>query len=546
MKIVHHLSVILREKIYVILLIFLFYPIASNFSSPVFPNVMMSNGRTPYISGSTGFSLEDHYWVSMLEPATEVREAAYYLDASFQSYYNRNGAWLEQQISPSISTESNLRMDYFSQNFSFFGSLSVINDDKYSSSHSEWNGLYSLMRSGGISFFAGPVSAFAARSRHFDAVTTPYALFANAVGPSVLHTDLSYNDPPFFYRTRWILLNRDSGEGYPDRGANLHFYGITLPWGMFFGFQGAAVYTGDFIDPEFFFNPVPMFFSQYSLNSQGKPWEQTGNDNYIMGYFWEWDTRETDVRLMDYPFYAQTQILIDDFATLPFLRISDEYMNPNKIAWNLGGRLFFRWGSAGFYHGGATKYTFQPTGNANTNLHYGYNYYPAVTYGKKDGTIMPILSQDNAIGFQHGENCIAFMTDVSAEIGMDQNEFSLWSGRLYGSLEYTVTADQSPANPWHQYTWFPREGNENPTRLLDSEVLEHRLSMRLSFEKTIGDFTLLTGVFFGHVWNQLGITPVPEELAVENVNDIPYFSPQPGQYAFFFTPLFSLSYTFSY
>ena len=80
------------------------------------------------------------------------------------------------------------------------------------------------------------------------------------------------------------------------------------------------------------------------------------NDNNAMGLFVDW-------RKPLYYLYAQW--LVDDisldFLIPTFLRdeLGSDRRIPQKWAWSLGGYYEFPFGRLGFYHAGATKYTFQ-------------------------------------------------------------------------------------------------------------------------------------------------------------------------------------------
>ena len=58
----------------------------------------------------------------------------------------------------------------------------------------------------------------------------------------------------------------------------------------------------------------------------------------------------------------------------------DSSQNPSKIAWSFGGTYNFSFGKMGFFHAGATKYTFQSSGNTEGDYNYGYNFYQSTTY----------------------------------------------------------------------------------------------------------------------------------------------------------------------
>lgn len=191
-----------------------------------------------------------------------------------------------------------------------------------------------------------------------------------------------------------------------------------------------------------------MYFTQLVNSTYGKPWTQRSNENSLMGIFGEYGWGEASV-------FAQ--FLIDDWNEMGIDWLAPgEWNNPAKFAWSLGGDLSMPVGTIGFYHAGATKYTFAPTyagdqpdGFRDYNA-YPYSNYP-VTECTKGGTLEPILPSDNYIGYLHGENNIAFMTTFSsAAFGMTYD----------ASLEYTIGGTKAPTNPWHEADWHSQQGTE--------------------------------------------------------------------------------------
>ena len=201
----------------------------------------------------------------------------------------------QQPFNQYLSFEAEHETDYID----FFWKFSVCNDRKYQPSHGEefYFGYYFFLEDGGVIFNYENLSITAGRTRLGDQIDSPYSLFVSSKIIPALTAELDYDDGTFFYTSRWTELNRDSaltdslGAPWPDRGWQHNSYGIYL--GDFkLGFQDSLVYTGRSFDPEYFLNPLPGFFKQYVRVSPGKPWQITGNDNSIMGFFLEYEKDE--------------------------------------------------------------------------------------------------------------------------------------------------------------------------------------------------------------------------------------------------------------
>jgi hypothetical protein len=355
--------------------------------------------------------------------------------------------------------------------------------------------LYFFMEEGGARLHFGPLSLDAGRFRHYDVIDSPYSLFENSNGNATVLLSLRYEDDFFFYQSRWLELNNRSymnatatytasdssiqpitafPSGYPDRGANIKTYGFKIAKGMRFGFQDAAVYTGRSFDLEYLLNPIPQYFIQYAKTNGGRPWATGGNENDIVGIFWDWARED------GYSFDAQ--ILVDDFS-IHGLSPSTLPDNPWKLAWTLGGRRETDFGSFGFYHAGATKCTFEPitmgdAASVQENC-YGYTYSPDTrfddSYDFDFSNPQPIQIEDNSIGYKYGENNLAFQADWKYELKDDY--------KLCAALEYVIAGSNSPANPWGELLKHP-----SGTKLLDDAVLEHRVLAKLAGTKSIGDW----------------------------------------------------------
>ena len=398
-----------------------------------------------------------------------------------------------------------------------FWSFSVCNDDKYQPSHGDelFFGFYFYIENGGFEFTYEDLSVTLGRTTMNDRVDSPYSLFVSSKIIPALLADVSYDDGTFFYTSRWTELNRNSALGFPDRGWQYNTYGLYL--GDFrLGFQDSLIYTGRSFDVEYFLNPLPSFFRQYTRVSAGKPWQVTGNDNSIMGFFVDWKPDSG---------YAYTQVLIDDFNANAIFN-PEGAQNPNKIAWSLGGYYDFEFGTFGLYNAGATKYTFQSYGDGNGDLMYGYSFYPATTYTVND-VIMPIEPEDTYIGYYNGENNLSFLFDYTAEwfdIG------------IYSSLEFSLSGTKSPANAWTEYSWW-EQAPEAGTKFLDSTVLEKKLVLTAGASRALPEIKLENLIVsmaleVGYIWNVLELTGTLEG----DVNQEQYWAPSANH-----KPVFSIS-----
>lgn len=346
-----------------------------------------------------------------------------------------------------------IAMSHVDEVFFVSAALAGGNDRTYASSHDlYWNDHFFRIQNAGIGVRLGPLALRGGRFAHDDVLDAPYSLFVSSRDLHVPLAEISYSDGVFSYLSRWIGLTMYSALAYPNRGAVVKWYGLDLG-AVSFGFQDAVVYTNRVFDFEYFVSPIPGFFTQYTQTGVDAPWRRAGNDNSIMGFYGRYEARTLDV---------SAQVLIDD-ANSNFLFDPQGVANPFKMAWMLAAGLDTAAGRFSFDHAGATKYTFQPFGSPGYLAPYGYTYIPDTAYDV-DGERRAIDYQDNAIGYLYGENNLAFRLSWS-------RPFSF--GALSAFLEYRVSGSKSPANPWHDFLWYA-EGGEG-TRLLDEELLEHRL-----------------------------------------------------------------------
>lgn len=388
-------------------------------------------------------------------------------------------------------------LEHCGEDFSVAWELALDSAGKYKAPYfGDYFGDFSVeARRAAIGYSRGGFAAELGKTPLKDIVESPYSLFQNASGIPALGAEIRYEDEGFFFRDRWVLLNRSlattiytssarDGSGitedrdiYDDRGAVLKTYGIKK--GNFrFGFQDSAVFTGDFFDIGYFANPLPSIFVQYIAKAPGRPWTvMEGDDNTVMGFFADYD---------DGMRYAYAQILVDDINMNRFLNPSGK-QNPDKIAWSLGGQVESPAGTFGLYHAGATKYTFESA----VGKYYSYTMYPGSVVLWKD-TESPISIEENMLGYLHGENNIALLGTWKRTFGKVD---------VAASLELSLSGSKSPANPWHEYDTLAEAGYG--TKLLDDPVLEKKILLGLEAGLPLGGFYLGVAGKVGYAANRL-------------------------------------------
>lgn len=401
-------------------------------------------------------------------------------------------------------------------------------------------GMYYFLNNAGISLDLDTFHMKVGRLEHGDLIDSPYSLFVSSESNPAVLAEVGYDDDKFFYTSRWLKLNENSAifeDSYGnrlDRGANIKFLG--LKWGdLRIAYQDAVVYTGSSFDFDYFANPLPSILTQFIRREDGSPFEEDRNDNALLGWAADYKSGQT---------YLYGQFLVDDINFNRFFNRSGNF-NPDKIAWSLGGRYDTSLGEFGFYHAGATKYTFEPLGVKSDrtdpaherNTWYGYTYFPDTVFDVGSNEMAIPLSM-NYIGFLHGQNSLAFMADY-------RNRFPF--ADLYGSLEFMISGSQSPVNPNHEYLTF-HEGGMG-TKMFDEKPLESRLILRVQGDKRFGDFLVSMGMQSGFILNELELTAVPAELIEQNeegfdTNDLKLWKPSGGSRALF-SLWFGVRYTFS-
>ena len=441
----------------------------------------------------------------------------------------------EPRLYDNLYTSLSYQYDFFYT----FVDFSLRNDNRYSPAERYFLGHYFYLNQGGTVFNFERTSLKLGRFFQHDIVASPYSLMISAQdqnrefwrpGLPAMQADFTFQTGAFTFESRWFQLNWNSQNNYPDRGANYKVYALNFG-DMRFGFQDSVVYVGRVFDPEYFFSPIPTVGHQLVRDS-GKPWSEDSDDNSIIGWFYDWSTPDS---------YLYAQWLLDDinldFIIPAFMRDSWGYKQiPQKTAWSLGGYYDFNFGRIGFYHAGATKYTFAATEN-DLDPQYQYTYYPAMTYQTGSyhptpGAILTIDYMDNYIGYKYGENNLAFLLDYGNTFG--PVDFG-------ASLEYVISGSKSPANPWHDAVSDEDAGSD--TRLLDDAVLEHTVAAQLRALWTWRKLTLYSQLRIGGVFNQLARTSSADWPADQ---DADIYRPQAGSHKLIYQIKLGATYRFDF
>jgi hypothetical protein len=407
--------------------------------------------------------------------------------------------------------------------FEAVADFSLVRDERYVPDEKYMLGRAFYLENGGMNLDFDFLRFSAGRFAHRDTVEGPYSVFISAADPRgsgwatglpAVLADLTIHGGCFNYESRWVRLNSNAlqlmtgGTPYPDRGANYKVFALELGrWR--FGLQDAAVYYGREFDLEYFLSPIPSILTQMVTKRDSTPWQEDADDNSIMGLFAEWRPAWG---------YLYAQWLVDDISLdflIPwFLRDTFGHRRiANKWAWSVGGHWDLSFGRLGFYHAGATKFTFAATED---NKPYGYTYYPAVEYSIDGGPadFEAVLDpQDNYLGYKYGENNLAFRLELShlprPLLGVD----------FKAALEYVLSGSKSPANPWHEHTSTEAAGKY--TQMLDDPALEHTVIGEAAAAWTWRGWTFYTRLRLGGVFNRLALEPAADTMA-------PIFRPQAG------------------
>jgi hypothetical protein len=421
-------------------------------------------------------------------------------------------------LSP-LSFSLDLGLSYASRAFDVFGHVSAHNDGKYGAELVDLPGgksgsVYGMIDQGGIRFKYEHIAVAVGRLIQQDEIDSPYSLFVNSTSRSTMSASLSFDNSIFFYKSRWLGLNHDSGisvdawpNGYPERGATYKVYGLRFGE-LSIGYQDVSVYTHRWFDAEYFVSPLPSYITQYGRSTDGKPWRDTHDDNTILGVFVVWDRPgEFDVH---------AQFLLDDFG-LGFIAPSLND-NPWQMAFETGCRLTTDVGRFGLFAAMATRYTFAPSyGNNFFGYYnpYGYTYYPDTTY-EVAGNARAFSSEDNLIGYKYGENNLALRLDWRG---------GLASFEVDSFVELRLSGSNSPANPWGDLISQP-----NGTHFLDDPVIEKRVIAELAVKRRFGDWELALGLLGGVAFDALQLrNPLPS-ASTSNPMDavIPLWAPVSG------------------
>lgn len=373
---------------------------------------------------------------------------------------------------------------YTSPHFDANANAMVLNDGLYSQQEPIPGGYRIQLNNGDVALKLKPFEIKGGLYTHADEVKSPYSLFFNPNGFSTTGLNLEFAQGIFFYKSEWLELNHLSANGYPDRGMNYKVYGVKIGR-LRVGFQDVVLYLDRSFSADFFLNPIPMYLTQLvSVQGAGNPWLQQSNDNTLMGFFGDYSTPR---------WYSYAQVLIDDLSLTVFTPWIHQYVHPWKLAWSLGGTYDFPFGTVGFYQAGATKYTFEPTYQTGvTNTYpYQYTFYPSDQQpSPPSGTGLPIPYDNNYIGYQYGENNLAFMATYKKSI---QNYL------VGGDMEYTISGSKSPNNPWGNLTTYPA----TYFAMFDHSPLEQRLLLAGYAQRPFGGLTVSVGVTLGYVWHEL-------------------------------------------
>lgn len=428
--------------------------------------------------------------------------------------FNLSSGWsgIDGGALSNTSTKETIGVSGTTDLFEAVAQLSANSDGKYGADIANFSNSkhffnnYFYLDQGYTLFYFNPLQFQIGRYEQKDEFVSPYSLFLNSRDLPAMGMRLRYEDDFFAYESRWIELNSRSnfgstaatppawqwvwdgtqyvqkGTGFPDRGANLKTFLFKFG-SLHVGLQDAGVYTGRSFDAEYFFSPVPEYFTQYVKNTDGRPWSTGGNENNIIGFFVT-DTQPT--------YDWGVQVLLDDFS-LHFLFPDQVPNNPWKAAWSLGGRVRTPFGRFGLYHAGALKYTFEPisTGEGQDSTSaYGYTYYPDVEYSI-DGSFRTIAITDNALGYLYGENNLAIRATYDNSLGRGLTVTTY--------LELVVAGENSPANPWQDAT----ASNNVGTHWLDDSVLQRAVVWSGELRWQYRDWEFYSGWDLGYIGNQL-------------------------------------------
>lgn len=435
----------------------------------------------------------------------------------------RLGAGLSAQydLQTNASTREQLRVAFASDALDLNLQLQMNNDRKYGSdtiylSTGNDLGNYLLVDEGDVVVRGLGLEVRAGRFRPVDEITSPYSLVLNPNALAQNGLRFSYTAGPFTYSSEWISLNNQSnfgsvdqtppawqynwngtgwvhnGTGFPDRGTDVHNF-VYRRGAWRFGLQDQSIYSGRAFDGEYFFNPMPQYFTEYLRTMPGRPWTaSTQLDKYMMGFFTDWAENGND---------AYLQFQMADF-NLHFLDPALFPNNPAKFAWSLGGHWNTAWGRWGLFHAGATKYMYEsmtvsPGGEAVRDV---ANFYIPDTVSNLNGTFVPVDLESNEVGYTKGENNLAFLASW-------EDTFAQHRLHLSSTGEWVIAGANSPANPWHGVLQTPVA--ELGTQLLNDPVLATTLRAVVRAEVAQDAWTFSARLVLGEAFHVLRLQNPP-------------------------------------
>ena len=426
--------------------------------------------------------------------------------------------------------------DYFDMGATFH----VTNDGKYNPTEfwmSKVGNQYFMLDTGYTRLHAAGLAFEAGWLHALSPIETPYEVFLNPLGPAALGMMLSYENSYFLYESRWIGVNMRSSNPYEygtdptttwqDKGVNYRIIALKFS-GFRVGYEESSVYLRAF-DPNYFFSPLPSILTNTLLTQGGNPWTQGGNngqnDGSLMGLFSDYKSG---------PLYAEAQLLVDDI-NLNWLFPSLYSPNLTKLAWSIGGKYTFPFGTIGFWHGGATAYTYEASYSSATvanTIPYEYMYYPVVVFGGN-----PMDPRDSNIGFPWGENALAFKVTFDTDV----LKGSQWEFGLSTSIEYVLNGSKSPDNPWHQYQY----DSQIPDRIQlfnvgGQEFLNNILIVHAGVTKKFGNLEASAAIDIGGDINALSVMQINDGTQ----NPPPMLTPTPGANYLILDLILSVRYTF--
>ena len=404
--------------------------------------------------------------------------------------------------------------------FSTAASVVVTNDGKYNPSEAWMYGIgdqYFLLDEGYARFASGHIAFEGGYLKDLAPFDDPYELFLNPLGHSSRGMDLVYQTDRFYFESRWIGINYLSafayGYGDPthaatqwvDKGMNYHVIGAKVG-GFFFGLEDSVVYLGRNFDALYFLSPLPSILirSIFATGLSNNPWDTVpNNDHSLMGLFGQYQSG---------PLYLFARALVNDLNLNFIFGDTGPFAsgNVNKLAWSLGGRFKTSVGTFGLFHAGATDYTYAASYPDPTNFNVNpleYTYYPVVSL---NGSKMVDIT-DNYIGFQYGEDALAFMATFDTTL----MRYAPTAFDLSSALEFVINGSKSPDKPLHAYNQY----DEIPQKIqifANDPVLEYILTFRNKLSKQLGPLTLTFELDIGYDLNKLGIGPINASLAAQN------------------------------